>query len=530
MTPPHAADSAEDDRLTPGRAITFAVIFVLAVAPVLATPIIPIIDFYNHLARYFVLATLDQAPFLQQFYASAWAVLPNIGLDVIGTALLKWVDPMLAGHIMVLAMMANFYASVLVFNRALTGRWSLLTAILLVPLLYSFIFTWGFANFLFGLGLCFWGASWWLAWRRRLWIGLPIACLIAVAIFLCHGLAFALYGLLLGGLELGFFLTSRVRRFMSLVAYGAALAVQAVAPAILFVISATATVSGGVTGADETVRKLIHTGGLADRVVQIIVYRLQTIFRVAEGPSLWFDVVSLLLTVALLTALAWQGRLRLYRAARPAIAIAAVLVAIVPPGMFGVAYVADRMPLFFALICVGALVFQPRGDRFERACVGALVALVVLRIVGLGVQWQEYRRDFAQFRTVAAAIPPDQTVQFVFISRLTRVDPGPRCEMYGPLLTLLYGQATPLFADSTQQPLRIIGELRQGIDALPENPHLQGIGEARYERDAIAASARARHFGYVLVCNADRLPGPLPANVSVAARSGRFQVLRIAPN
>jgi hypothetical protein len=178
---------------------------------------------------------------------------------------------------------------------------------------------------------------------------------------------------------------------------------------------------------------------------------------------------------------------------------------------------------------VGALAFRPQGDRFERACVGVLVALVVLRLAGLGAQWQEYRRDFAQYRTVAAAIPPGQTVQFVFISRVTRVEPGPRCEMYGPLLAPLYGQATPLFADSTQQPLKIIGGLRQGIDALPDNPHLQGIGEARYERDAIAASAKAGHFGYVLVCNADRLPGPLPANVSVAAQSGRFQALRIAP-
>jgi hypothetical protein len=342
MTPPPAVP---DDRLTPGRALAFAAIFGVAILPVLTTPIIPIIDFYNHLARYFVLATLDQTPFLQRSYASAWAILPNIGLDLIGTALLKWVDPMRAGHIMVLAMMANLYASVLVFNHRLTGRSSMLTAILLVPLLYSFIFTWGFANFLFGLGLCFWGASWWLAWRRRPWVGIPVACVIAVAIFLCHGLAFALYGLLLGGLELGFFLTSRERRFSSLAAYGAALAVQAVAPAILFLISATATVSGGVTGADETVRKLIHTGGLADRIVQIIVYRLQTIFRVAEGPSLWFDVVSLILTVALLAALAWRGRLRLHPVAWPAMAIAAALVIIVPPGMFGVAYVADRMPL-----------------------------------------------------------------------------------------------------------------------------------------------------------------------------------------
>ena len=48
----------------------------------------------------------------------------------------------------------------------------------MVPLLYSYIFIWGFANFLLGLGLTFWAAGWW----RRLLIGLPVAYLLAMVI------------------------------------------------------------------------------------------------------------------------------------------------------------------------------------------------------------------------------------------------------------------------------------------------------------------------------------------------------------
>ena len=38
--------------------------------------ILPLIDFYNHLARYFVLANLTDTPFLQQNYASNWSMPP----------------------------------------------------------------------------------------------------------------------------------------------------------------------------------------------------------------------------------------------------------------------------------------------------------------------------------------------------------------------------------------------------------------------------------------------------------------------
>src|SRR5690606_12022193 len=64
------------------RSIAFcAGIFLLSLLPLLVSPVLPTIDFYNHAARYFILTHLDESGSLQLSYAAAWNVLPNLGLD-----------------------------------------------------------------------------------------------------------------------------------------------------------------------------------------------------------------------------------------------------------------------------------------------------------------------------------------------------------------------------------------------------------------------------------------------------------------
>ena len=379
------------------KAVILAVVFVLACLPVVISPVLPTIDFYDHLNRYFVLAKLSGRPFLGENYQSNWSLLPNIGLDVLGTGLMRWGDPSLVPKIITLFVFLVQYSGVLAFNRVLTGRFSVVTGILCAPLLYSFIFVWGFANFLLGIGLVFWGAAAWLALRRRLAIAIPAGMVFGLVIFLTHGVAFALYGISLGGLELGFFLLEGegLKAFLQRMA---ALAVQAVAPAALFFVSATAKASGGVTTAGESLHQLAHRGSLAQRLTDLALYRLQTIVRVAEGPTLWFDVTTLAATAALVLWLAARGRVSLPKIIWPALLIGAILIVIVPPAMFGVGYVSDRMPLFFAFVLVGGLAFRVRFDRVDAVPVGLLIALAAVR-VGL------YRRRLAPLRAGLRRLP-----------------------------------------------------------------------------------------------------------------------------
>ena len=504
-------------------------IFIVSLIPIFSVPVLPVIDFYNHLARYYVLSNIDNSDFLIKYYQSSWSMLPNIGMDVIGTVVLTYVSPLGAAKVISIIILASQYFGVIFFNRSLTGKYSIILPILLVPFMYSYIFIWGFANFLLGLGLAFFAAGWWLRRRRQLGIALPVACVFAVVIFLVHGLAFALYGLLVGGLEIGLFLTSKVRDPKRTALMLAALASQAVAPFLMFMATTTAKADGGITSADESMRRLMGAGDAQERLLELALYRLQTIVRVAEGPTLWFDVATFVLTLAALCVLAMRGSVRVSRVAWPSIALGCLLVALVPPAMFGVGYVADRMPLYLAFLVIGSLEVNLGRATVERVVLGLLVGLSAVRIAYIIVDWQRYRVDFAEFQSVAKLIPDATLVNQVLVGRPKHVSAGPRCEMYGPLLVALHGQASPLFANATQQPLKLVGPLRRAVDELPSPAGLaDGDAPAFYDRYIAQANADGL-FRYLLICQADRLTQAFPAGSKVVARTERFTLLALRP-
>lgn len=496
-------------------------IFAVALVPLLATPVLPFIDFYNHMARYHVLATLDEDPVLAANYVAAWGILPNIGLDVLITAALAVVPQTMIAHVTAVLLFAAQYGGVLVFNRALTGRTHWLTAVLIVPLLYSFILNWGFANFLLGLGLMFGACGWWLFWRHRLVVALPVALVAACLIFLVHGIAFALYGLTLGALEIGLWWQSKPRRIGRLATSMAALAVQAVAPVILFAMAATSKSAEGLTNADESVARLARSGDLAGRLWRLAEYRLQTILRVAEGPSLWFDAAALMLTLVAIVLLLRRGQLRLPGAALPVLAMGLLLVAVVPPAMFGVGYIADRMPLFLALLVVGCLAVRGRPAP---ALAAALVAITLVRLAAITIDWGGYAADNRDFRQVAAALPPGTLVEYVF-THTERLDPARRCQMYGPMLIAEHGSVGRLFANATQQPLQVRGSLQAAMSA-ETRPSFAERSRPDYVPRVVQAAGRAG-FPWLLLCDGDDVT--LPPGARLAARSGRFRLLHLQP-
>jgi len=79
-----------------------------------------------------------------------------------------------------------------------------------------------------------------------------------------------------------------------------------------------------------------------------------------------------------------RRRAALVRAAWPAIGAGIVLVVVVPPALFGVGYVADRMPLFLALLAGGSLTVRTDDPAVRRA-VAAADAIVVVRLAAIAV-------------------------------------------------------------------------------------------------------------------------------------------------
>jgi hypothetical protein len=79
--------------------LLMAGLFAVAMAPLMATPILPSIDFYNHLARFFVLAHAASNSLLHANYEIHWSLAPNVAGDALAAPILYFVPPLIAGHL-----------------------------------------------------------------------------------------------------------------------------------------------------------------------------------------------------------------------------------------------------------------------------------------------------------------------------------------------------------------------------------------------------------------------------------------------
>ena len=491
-----------------------AFIFALALIPLAVTPVLPFIDFYNHVARFFVLSHVGSSRLLQQYYqAQTGLLLPDIGVDVLGTPLLYFLPPLFAAKVIACIILAIIYSGVLAFNCAISGRRSVFVAILLAPLLYSYVLNWGFANFLLGLGVTFWSAAWWVKMHQRPWLAVPISCLLAIAIFFSHGVAFLLYGVLVSPLSrLGVFLETPRRDPARLIrSLGAYLDPGNYPNRVLH--SLENGIAGG--GAVQTLHPSSLT--LHERLTRGTLYHLRTILRVEEGPSGWFDVATFAIQLLAVGCLLWRRQLDLPRRTHFLAIVVVVLAALPLPTLFGVGYIADRIPLFAALVLVGIISVQPGEWTSTSKVLGALIAVTAfVRLAAMSVSWQPYTQFYAEFRSIAEKIPSGSLTESIAAGSGRHETGIPRCEMYGPLLIMQFGEVGPLFADEKQQPLRMIGRLKGGGAAGTVDP-----GYA----DQVVNALRAG-YDYVLVCNAQLLQKPIPAGAQAVSQTEHFILLR----
>lgn len=496
-------------------------LFALAMIPLLATPVLPLIDFYNHLARFYVLSHVGSSPLLQTAYQAHWSLLPDIGVDLLATPLLAFVPPLIAGHLIVIFILAVLYGGVLYFHRVLTGQGSVLIAVLLLPLLYSYILNWGFANFLLGLGLAFWAGGWWLSNRHRLRLAVPVSCLLSVLIFLTHGIAFALYGILVASLEVGLFLNAPSRRLSGLAGALLPVMAQAVIPAVFFLY----WMLGGAHGAADAPVSQTMLDDVSLGFSGRFFYHLATLLRVEEGPAYWFDIATFFVQLGAVGFLIWRRQMTITRTVWPLLAITAALTAIGPPAMLGVGHISDRMPLFGALIVLGALGVRKVGwTAATRAACGVLIVTVAVRLIAIAVSWHGYGQSYQEFRSIAGAVPPGSLTLGIMVGSGHHETEVPRCEMYDPLLIAQYSQIGPLFADEKQQPLRLIGALKNAVKALPATAIIPLGDGAEYNRYMTTAAAAG--FDYLLVCNRHLLNQAFPGNLDVVAETPHFALLR----
>jgi hypothetical protein len=427
--------------LGPTRAfwpVALALILILLI-PFLVVDVPPVLDYPNHLARWFVLAHPDD-PFLSRFYAPNWHITPNIGLDPLGVLLVRFLPVHVAGRFtLALAMLAPVLGT-LAYARAAFGKW---TAWSLGVTLTGFngVFFLGFLNFLFGIGLAMAAAGGWIVLRRR---GRDMEAVLmggvaGAVIFLSHIFGVAFFALLIAVQEIAQYRQARAdlpRRAM--------LVAAALVPALaLYMMSPLAGHEAAIAGWDGK-------------------HKLWNLF----APFMTYNKPLTLATgLAVLAALTFLWRSAEFApGTRLALALLIPLYLAAPVTLKGGSFVDIRLALMMGLLLFSGISPRLTPGRERRLMLG-ITALVALRSLYTGSAWLDHRKDLAELRAAIAQVEPGALVLAAHghnsagavVSPERNLPDTEPMDSHLPALLVIERRAfwPNLFADPVQQPVTV---------------------------------------------------------------------------
>ena len=425
-------------------------LFVLGALPLYVLTPAPLADWASHLARVSVTNQfLHGASFWVARYNYQGLLLPNAILDAVVLGLVRVglnIDS--AGYCFLALCYFSFVGGFSRLSRVY-GLPSIVSVSLGILLFYTGNVVYGLVNFVTGVGLTMFAASYWLEdnanFRRR--------CLIALvatpAIMFCHILAALLFVAICGGFTLlrpgqhegSLDLRSLRRRSVSMIPTMIALTISVVG----YKLSAS--------GAD----KLIIGYDGAPGASSIVRGKLR---QAAEGLSSGNQLADLILSVVVAGILwcIWQRRSCLRWAEVVPLAGLAVLPFLAPFRVGEGMLLDTRLFVIPILIGVAAL---PWANRLGAKWQYAIVAACIFRSLVLASSWASYASIYDELQTAFSRLPPGSTLLSAYSD-----EPGFYKDKQPPLrnsatLAVKYGVFVPsMFAEPTQQPLAILPQWR----------------------------------------------------------------------
>jgi hypothetical protein len=486
----------------------FAVLFFLALCPILLVDIPAAVDYPNHLARMSVLSR-DGTPAANPHYHVAWGLYPNLAMDLIVPPLARLMRVETATRLFYLASQVLVVTGSVAIELAVKRRFEIAGFIALLYL-YSVPFAWGFVNFEFALGLALWGIAGWLV-LRRLAVRLAFHTAVVAVLFISHLFALGLYGLTLGLYELHAFWVRRdaVRALCTV----AILAAPAVAALVLFALA------GGAVGGDDIEWEFAVKG---------------LWLFVLNGYSLSLSVILTAALAFLAFELSRRRALILSGAGKCMLGGYALAFVLIPFRLFDTAFVDLRVVTAAALVLpafVSLRLTEPRA----RAVLGSLAAALILINLGMvAVAQASYRRHYAEMIGSFAALEKGARILVAAIG--DPVQPPRNLLDYpmfhAPTLALHYADAfvptfftypgkQPVLPRATvarlavmqggPEPMALLRDIAFGTAATPVPAYI-----AHWHND----------FDYLYVLG-DPHPNPLPQSLEKVAGGSRFTAYRI---
>lgn len=489
----------------------FAVLLVFVCTPLLLTPLPPLVDYPNHLARMHVLADWNRSPLLQQYYAVAWRPLPDLAMDAIVPPLLAFVSLQTAGKLFLAATYVLSTAGVAALHRALYGRWSAwpLTAFLLV---YNRLLLWGLINFLFGVGLAFWALAGWIAWREsgvayRLVLGLVAA----LAVYFAHLMAFGLYGAMILGYEVG-----RLRCGRATLGEGIGALSVALLPFL------PSLVLFGVALAP------LHAGGSLFAGIRFAQpgRKLDLLFSVFDLYNRPFDVACFVISVIAVAVGYWRRWLRLAPEIAAPLIVLALLYLVMPSTLFGATGADRRMPLTMGMLLIGGSDWQARFARAGGRFLAAALMMFAIRLGFVAASWHASGQIYSQLLAGLDALPRGARVA-VAISD-DEINVGALPLLHFPVLAVARRDAfvPTLFAYPTQQPIAFADDYGTLATQLSSNT-LWRFYVAGDKPMSPALARTLEHYGYITFAAGHAFTVRTGSGLTPVFVSPQFQVYRL---
>lgn len=183
-------------------ALVLAMVLACAV-PLLWPDVPPLVDLPGHMGRYHVQLEIGRSPALAAFYDFRWALIGNLGVDLLVMPLAWLIGLEPAVKLIVIAIPVMTAAGFLWVAREVHGRIPP-TAYFALPLTYSYPFIFGFVNFALSMALAFLAFALWLRLARlgRLKLRAALFVPISVLLWICHAFGWGTLGVMAFSAEL----------------------------------------------------------------------------------------------------------------------------------------------------------------------------------------------------------------------------------------------------------------------------------------------------------------------------------------
>ena len=157
------------------------ILTIVAAIPLYWPALPPLTDLMGHIGRYSVQLDLASDPQLQRFYSFKWAMIPNLGVDLLIGPVAALFGIETGVKLIVIAIVMATVAGFLAVGRAAQGR-TAVASYFALPLTYGFPFHFGFVNYCLSMALAFLAFAWWLRLGRQGRIGYRAALFVPLAV------------------------------------------------------------------------------------------------------------------------------------------------------------------------------------------------------------------------------------------------------------------------------------------------------------------------------------------------------------